>query len=56
MENVPNWAIAAFLQPFALMFLAIFVFWPVKALIRRYMTDGKLKRLLLKPMGSPTSR
>ena len=56
MNNLPNSAIAAFLQPFALLFLAVFVFWPVKALVRRYMKDGKVKRLLLRPIGSPKNR
>ena len=41
-------AIAAFIRPFVLLVLAVCVFWPVKALMRRYMKPSKLKDLLLK--------
>lgn len=51
MSHLPPWAIAAFLQPFVLLVLSVCVFWPVKVLIRRRMKDGKLKRLLLRPIG-----
>lgn len=45
------WAIALFLKPFA--YLAVFValIWPVTWAVRRYMPDGKIKRLLLRRWG-----
>ena len=46
---------AAFLRPFVLLILAVCIFWPVKAAMRRYMKDGKLKRLLLTEIGQKTS-
>lgn len=51
MDHLPPWAIAAFLQPFVLLVLSVCVFWPIKVMIRRYMKDGRLKRLLLRPIG-----
>lgn len=47
-----NFAIAIFLRPFALLILAVCIFWPVKYLMRKYMRDTWLKRLLLREIGS----
>lgn len=46
------WTIAVFLRPFALLILAVCVFWPVKYLMRRHMKDGRLKTLLLREFGT----
>lgn len=43
--------LAILIKPFILLILAVCVFWPMKAAIRRYMKDSKLKRLLLKDIG-----
>ena len=43
--------LAIILKPFALLFLAVFVFLPVKYLMRKHMRDSRLKRLLLREIG-----
>ncbi len=46
--KIPPHAVAAFLYPFVLFILAVTVLTPCRKLVERYMTDGKLKRLLLR--------
>ena len=48
MDHIPTFAIAIFLQPFALLFLAVFVFRPITRMVNRRMRDSKFKRLLLR--------
>lgn len=41
------WLIALILKPFALLALSVLVLYPATLLARRYVPEGKLKRLLL---------
>lgn len=42
-----EFAIAAFLRPFVLLVLALFILAPARIAVERFMKDGKIKRLLL---------
>ena len=44
-------AIAAFLRPFFIFFLAITILYPARRAVEKRMKEGKLKRLLLTRLG-----
>jgi hypothetical protein len=46
-----NWQWAVLLKPFLFLALAVGVLIPARLAVRRYMRDGKLKRLLLTRVG-----
>lgn len=42
-----NWTLAILIKPFAMFFLTLFVLYPARYAVNRWMPDGKLKRLFL---------
>lgn len=42
--------LAAVIRPFLLLFILVFIAWPIKWLVNRHMPDSKFKRLLFKKL------
>lgn len=47
---MPAFVWALILKPFALLLLSVTVLTPARLLVQRRMKDGRLKRILLKPL------
>lgn len=48
-----TWALAAALKPLGALILFGLICLPVRIAVQKWMPDGKLKRLLLRPVGKP---
>lgn len=52
-----EWLLAIFLKPFIAVLFWVFLVYPLARLFHRFMPDGKIKRLLVRPIGKqPTTR